>query len=316
MQAKVQFLNVGWGDAHLIRHPSGAVTLIDGGDGNRSPDQDHPEAWMTRNGIDKLDWMILTHIHEDHQNGLLDIAKRKTIGRAVLPYEPFELPEEKLIEQTGSPMALRVYRMLASYLELIAILQEQGTEIIWRSSFGSEDRSVVWSEDGMTLRHLYPWHEDPLPGYETIVQAAQAEPAAADRRPGELLESFFDLSNHDSSVYSLSADGQASDEAAVLFGGDQLEPGWRRLSQRSSLAAQVWKVSHHGLSDGFNADILAWIRPQHCVIPIHAEQSKNLLPEWNRLRSVTEAPFHLTGDMRPGENRVIVRGTIQIEIGY
>ena len=33
LSAAVHFLNVGWGDAHLIRLPSGELTLIDGGDG-------------------------------------------------------------------------------------------------------------------------------------------------------------------------------------------------------------------------------------------------------------------------------------------
>lgn len=315
MKAKVQFLNVGWGDAHIIRHPSGSVTLIDGGDGGSSPDQDHPVAWLNRNGMETLDWMILTHIHEDHQNGLLDVAKQIKVKKAVLPYDPFELPTEKRVQASGSALAMRVYRMLATYLELVQLLEAQGTEILWRSHFHSEESSVIWSEEGVALRHLYPWEGDPLPGYEAMMQAVQMEASSAkELHFRERLESFFSLSNDDSSVYRLHAEGRPSE--SVLFGGDQVESGWRILSDRMSLRSQVWKVSHHGLSDGFNANILSWIRPQHCVIPISAAQSQELLPYWVELRAETEAAFHLTGDVRPGENRMIVDGEmIQVEIG-
>ena len=91
MKANVQFLNVGWGDSHIIQLPSGLITLIDGGDGILSDEQDHPLKWMEKNGINQLDWMILTHIHEDHLNGLVDIVKRKKVDTAILPYKPFNL---------------------------------------------------------------------------------------------------------------------------------------------------------------------------------------------------------------------------------
>ena len=168
MTAMVRFLNVGWGDAHLIQLPSGAITLIDGGDGNKSDNQDHPLDWMNRNGVDQLDWMILTHIHEDHLNGLVDIAKNKQVVRAVLPYEPFTLPTVR-VSHYPSEMAQRVYRMLHRYLELVHLLQAQGTEIKWRHDYDAEDRSVIWAEEGFVLTHLYPWEGDPLPAYETLL---------------------------------------------------------------------------------------------------------------------------------------------------
>ncbi|MBP1963374.1 ComEC/Rec2 family competence protein [Paenibacillus aceris] len=257
--AKVQFLNVGWGDAHLIQLPSGGICLIDGGDGTFSEDQDHPLTWMNRNEIDRLDWMLLTHIHEDHVNGLLDVAKAKRVLKAVLPYEPFELPPDQLVQELGDDFTWRVYRMLASYLELVQILSEQGTEIKWRNEYGSSDQSVIWSEEGITLTHLYPWKGDPLPAHEVLMKAL-----AADARVN--LPRFFELSNHDSSVYRLSI--MQEPHSSVLFGGDQLEPGWERLAQRTDLRSRIWKVSHHGMEDGFNSRILSWIQPEHCIIPV------------------------------------------------
>ena len=159
MKVNVQFLNVGWGDAHLIQLPSGKVTFIDGGDGRADEDQDHPLDWLNRNGVNQLDWMILTHIHEDHLNGLVDIAKNKKIMKAILPYEPFKLPLGEQIQSIGSDQAQRVYQMLNQYLELVQLLQEQGAEIKWRQAYASEADSVIWAEEGFILTHLYPWEE-------------------------------------------------------------------------------------------------------------------------------------------------------------
>lgn len=212
---KVQFLNVGWGDAHLIRLPSGGVCLIDGGDGTFSEDQDHPLSWMNRNRVDQLEWMLLTHIHEDHVNGLLDVARAKSVIKAVLPYEPFVLPPEELVQELRDDFTCRVYRMLATYMELVRVLNEQGTEIKWRSEYGSNEQSTIWSEEGITLTQLYPWEGDPLPAYEMLMKALSDE--GEDDGFRENLPRFFDLSNHDSSVYRLSSVEEP--QSTVLFGG-------------------------------------------------------------------------------------------------
>jgi len=314
MSAKVQFLNVGWGDAHLIQLPSGSVCLIDGGDGIFSPDQDHPLSWMERNHFDHLDWMILTHIHEDHVGGLVDIARIKVVNKAVLPYEPFVLPPEKLVNERGDDYARRVYRMLAAYLELIALLTEQGTTIIWRSAYGSNKESVVWSEEGVTLTHLYPWKGDPLPAFDVLFEAGANSASYEDKYILDNLVRFFELSNHDSSVYRLSL--LEEPDSNVLFGGDLLEPGWERLALRMDMKSTILKVPHHGMQDGFNSRVLAWIQPKHCIIPISIARSSVLLEEWEKLRSSTDVSFYLTGSQASEEKLELAVGSLTVEIGF
>jgi beta-lactamase superfamily II metal-dependent hydrolase len=311
MTAMVRFLNVGWGDAHLIQLPSGAVTLIDGGDGGLGDSQDHPLDWINRNGIHHLDWMILTHIHEDHLNGLVDIAKDKKVVKAVLPYEPFTFPTVQ-VEQYPSVMAQRVYQMLHRYLELVDILQAQGTEIRWRHDYAAEDRSVIWAEEGFRLTHLYPWEGDPLPAYDTLLQfLANSEDIEIGTKA---LERFFQDSNDDSSVYRLSVEQDSTEN--ILFGGDQLEAGWNRLAQRTSLKSQVWKVPHHGLSDGFNTRVLSWIQPECCVIPISVERSTPLHSGWDELQLQARVTFHLTGSVSKEDTKTIYKGrNISAQIG-
>ncbi|TVX96698.1 ComEC/Rec2 family competence protein [Cohnella terricola] len=314
MRAKVHFLNVGWGDAHLIRLPSGTVTLIDGGDGSFAPDRDHPLSWMDRQGLRRLDWMILTHIHADHLNGLIDIAIRCEVKRAILPYELPQLnfsTEETEDSSTGSD-AGRVSRMLTAYEELIRLLRKQGTDIRWRSDYASAGSSVIWEEEGYTLTHLYPWQGDPLPGLDVLREAVSEDGRTGSERFASL-ERFFTLSNDDSSVYRLTSAEARSD--GVLFGGDQLEAGWERLSRRTDLRSRVWKVPHHGMEDAFTFRLLSAIEPEFCVIPISRQRAWPLEEHWDRLRERSRAVFHLTGDFLPGKSVRLADGPIEVEIG-
>ena len=69
----VDFLDVGQGDAILIKTPAGQNILIDGGPSSKIINQlSENLAWWDR----KIDLMILTHPHDDHVTGLIEVLKR------------------------------------------------------------------------------------------------------------------------------------------------------------------------------------------------------------------------------------------------
>jgi competence protein ComEC len=71
----VDFLDVGQGDSTLIRDPSGAAVLFDGG---------VPEARVDRTlgrlGVRRLSVVVATHQSRDHHAGLLQVVKRFPVG--------------------------------------------------------------------------------------------------------------------------------------------------------------------------------------------------------------------------------------------
>jgi len=75
---EVDFLDVGQGDAILIKTPGGQNILIDGG-----PDKTVIKrlgenlAWWDK----QIDLMILTHPHDDHVTGLIEVLKRYGVKR-------------------------------------------------------------------------------------------------------------------------------------------------------------------------------------------------------------------------------------------
>ncbi|MCX7710445.1 MAG: DNA internalization-related competence protein ComEC/Rec2 [Clostridia bacterium] len=91
---QVVFLDVGQGDASLIRTPSGKNILIDGG-GSSSKDKAAPNVgemvvipFLLDYGISKLDMVVATHAHDDHIQGLKPVLKELGAQALVTSEDP------------------------------------------------------------------------------------------------------------------------------------------------------------------------------------------------------------------------------------
>ncbi|MDO4244869.1 MAG: ComEC/Rec2 family competence protein [Deinococcus sp.] len=69
-EVSVQFLNVGQGDAVLVRSPEGKTMLVDGG---RSAERMREQ--LAAQGVGKIDLMVASHADADHIAGLVEGAK-------------------------------------------------------------------------------------------------------------------------------------------------------------------------------------------------------------------------------------------------
>jgi len=110
-QLEVTFLDVGQGDASVIRFPRGSTMLIDGG-GSYRDDFDVGERvvapFLWNQGVRRVDYVVATHPHPDHAKGLGYILKdfrvRQFWDNGAEPLAPWYA----MLRQTA--MAQQVYR--------------------------------------------------------------------------------------------------------------------------------------------------------------------------------------------------------------
>jgi competence protein ComEC len=79
---KVSYIDVGKGDSVLIQLPSNKVILIDGGPKKSS---DKLLEYLSTSKIKRIDYLFVTHTHEDHIGGLPSVIDKYSIGEIYMP---------------------------------------------------------------------------------------------------------------------------------------------------------------------------------------------------------------------------------------
>lgn len=87
---EITAVNVGQGDCYYIRTPSGRHLLIDGGgdspywqERGRNVGKDRLLPYLKHRGVTKIDYVILSHPHEDHLFGLLAVLEELDVGMVI-----------------------------------------------------------------------------------------------------------------------------------------------------------------------------------------------------------------------------------------
>ncbi len=69
---QITFLDVGQGDAIVIRSPEGQIAMIDAGRGG-------PLRYLQQMGVDEIDLLVATHPHADHIGGIDDVLTARPV---------------------------------------------------------------------------------------------------------------------------------------------------------------------------------------------------------------------------------------------
>lgn len=78
----IDIIDVGQGDSTFIRFPNNKTMLIDAATKSESS---KVIDYIESRGVDKIDYLVATHPHEDHIGGMADIIKAFDIGDIYMP---------------------------------------------------------------------------------------------------------------------------------------------------------------------------------------------------------------------------------------
>lgn len=129
-------LDVGQGDGLFLRFPSGTTCFIDGGSTSvKNVGKYRILPYLKYEGVSALDYVIFTHLDEDHMSGI-----------------------RELLEMSGTLDGVHIRNMLfpaianpdEKYLEMWNLAKEKGIQV---DRIGAGDRI---SEEGLVLECLYP----------------------------------------------------------------------------------------------------------------------------------------------------------------
>ena len=142
-QLRVDFLDVGQGDAALVTMPDGTMLLVDGGgrpsfatatDTARRIGETVVSEYMWWRGLSEIDYVLATHADADHIDGLNDVLKNFTVRAALVGRAPATDPEFAKFAQTIAETR--------THLEII-----HAGDVI---RFGEVEVTVLWPPpDGM-----------------------------------------------------------------------------------------------------------------------------------------------------------------------
>ena len=245
---RIDFLDVGQGDAALVTMPDDTTLLIDAGgwpgpfkQQRRLDDKDASNPgretrsigesvvseYLWWRGLDRIDYLVSTHADMDHIDGLNDVARNFAVRAALVARTPLNDPEYARLSETLTSNRIPV-RVLGA-----------GDEM----RVGNASVEVLWP------------------------------PASADQ--------MLTSGNNDSLVLRL----QFGNRSILLTGDIEAETETLLVDQDSDLSADVVKVGHHGSRTSSTENFISATRSRFAVISvgqhsIFGHPAKEVVERW------------------------------------
>lgn len=268
---RFHFINVGYGEAILIEKNDFTI-LVDGGT-NRPEEYAVPGCvracdYIEKSGVGKIDLMIITHLHDDHVSGLVDVIENFEVKRVWVNLKPaVDLTPiiNKLLPLAAKDNSGMLFiNALKSFAKILKECDNKGitTEQICKENGRiqlEEDISIDILSPALSVRNKMSDLFYELSEEKDITKAERL---------------FYELDSLENT--SSMAIRIKSGEMSALLTSDQTE-GWEEAYREydKSLESQILKVPHHGQVDGMPQAMLDLSNPCHIVICTSADKRYN-----------------------------------------
>jgi beta-lactamase superfamily II metal-dependent hydrolase len=250
----VHVINGGEGESIVLELPGGKWGVVDCFTLDVDDDSKNPTLeFLRRRQVDSLEFVCLTHPHDDHYRGLrqlLEALPTRSFWRFGA-HGPADLQVTLLLRWQAETAADKEANDTAN--EYIRLLQ---TVKILRSS-RSKSRLLVKHASGIASLYPFPFVEENADVRITSIAPSGNMVAAYQDSLGDCI----DENNCVKSTLPRQAHNQVSmallveyGDARIILGGDVESKGWQEAMAEvgySRLAAHAVKVSHHGSANGY-----------------------------------------------------------------
>ncbi len=271
--SKLYCLNAGKADCFLLELTDEKgihYILVDGG--SRENPVNEVLSYLKEKGIEKIDGIILTHLHQDHLGSLDAVAEAVRVEWAVLPYPPIPLSEE---EMAGIQDGERI-KDIRSYNRLWELLSEKGCRI---------DTTLpltvpAYQYGSYELRCLYPFPDTVSNVYAMLCRLQREEPV----RVKSMYDSVRTLFNKDSSIWLLKKDNRP----ILIMCGDAVHASLAAAVGGYGIKVPIIKLSHHGRNDKGNlyyqSMFIENLEPEKIIITSDLASAEPFMEEWETMR--------------------------------
>lgn len=263
---EIIFINVGYGDSILIKHNS-QYGLIDGGSSIREEFQGNRislKEYLKKENITKLEFVIITHIHEDHVCGISEILDFVRIKRFYVPYMPQILEQEDINIGKDFPFSLLGYvKALNTYKNIMIYGKKNNIEIF--NIFESVALYPIGSD--LEIKVLEPSVESAGKYTRRLESVFHEDNILLKTRKLEALEKD---SNDHSLVLRVSNDGYS-----CILTADNCPSNWRQQTFSYIQNENVLKLPHHGQLDSVNKEFLDNVGVEYIVTSSSSDRRNN-----------------------------------------
>ena len=280
--SRLYCLNAGKADCFLLElvcEDGLKYILVDGG--SRQNPVNKVDIWLEKQGINKIDCMILTHLHQDHLGYLDNVAEKIQVDKAVLPYPPVPLTETEL---AGLQDEERIEDIKA-YNHLWDILTENGCSV--ETTLPLTASSYRYGK--YELRCLFPFPDTVSNVYAMLCRLQREKP----ERVKSMYDAVRTLFNKDSSIWLL----KEEEHPLLLLCGDGIHSSLTAAIGGYGIKVPVIKLSHHGRNDKGNlyyqAGFINSLQPEKIIVTSDRDSAAPFWEDWNQIRK--EAELIVTG---------------------
>jgi len=240
---KLTFIDVGQGESILVEFPGKRKMLIDGGgfpEGTFDIGENVVSPFLWKKGLKKIDYLVLTHAHPDHLDGLKAVSKNFKIGEYWEAYSPTETEAyTEFKSQLGSYTLIKRLFRGDSYQQKKVIIE------VLHPESGKIYVPTVHNDHSLVLRLLYGQTSILLPG-DIEIDAENKILENSREIQSQVLKSPHHGSRTSSSKAFLDRVAPQIVVISIGLGNRYGFPDREVLERYKKMGIKVYRTDHHG----------------------------------------------------------------------